>query len=61
MKVERVRVDTGRRELVRTITPPNAEGATAVYGFVAAADDLNVYAYAVDRQLSRLFLIQGGR
>jgi len=60
VRLERFHLDPRRRELFRTITPANPVGVTSQFGVVVAADP-NVYAYTVDQQLSRLFLIQGAR
>ena len=58
-RVERVFLDTGRRELVQAIAAP--QGGLTNVGVVVLADDPNVYAYALNRRLSRLFLVQGAR
>jgi len=60
IRLERFRLDTRRRELIRTIAPTNPVGVTGLFYPVVAADP-NVYAYMLDQQLSRLFLIQGAR
>ena len=60
LRFERFHLDTRRRELLRTITPPSPVGVNSLFFPVVAADP-NVYAYAVNQQLSRLFLIQGAK
>jgi eukaryotic-like serine/threonine-protein kinase len=59
-RVERLDLATGRRELIRTISGANIAGATNVAG-LTLADDPNVYAYHVNQNLSRLFLVTGAR
>ena len=59
VRLERFHLGTRRRELIRTIAPC-AVGVIAMVNPVVAADP-NVYAYALVRQLSQLFLIQGAR
>ena len=60
MRLERFRIDTRRRELIRTIAPASPVGVNGLFN-VAIAGDPNVYAYGLFQQLSRLFLIQGAR
>jgi hypothetical protein len=57
--VFRVDVVTGKRDLARTMKS-TAPGTTRLRGF-SMADDPNVYAYEISRQLSRMFLIRGAR
>jgi serine/threonine protein kinase/Tol biopolymer transport system component len=57
-RIERVFLDTGRRELIRVIGLANMPGAMGISNIIVA-DDPNVYAYAINRQLSQLFILQG--
>ena len=60
VRLERVDVATGFRELVKVISPPDAAGVMSL-STVKIADDVNVYAYQATLQLSHLFLVQGAR
>jgi serine/threonine protein kinase/Tol biopolymer transport system component len=60
VRLERFRLDTRQRELLRTIAPGSPVGVNGLFSLVVA-DDPNVYAYGLFRQLSRLFLIQGAK
>ena len=57
-RVERVPLRGGQRELLRTIAPTDVPGALYIGG-VTIAEDPNVYAYYINQELSRLFLIGG--
>jgi len=57
-RVENVDLSTGRRTLVREIAPADRTGVLRILG-VAVADDEKSYAYAYDRDLSRLSVIEG--
>jgi Tol biopolymer transport system component len=59
-RVERVNLDTGRRDPQRVLGPANPVGVLAVRS-ITMADNPDVYAYNVDQQLSRLFVVQGAR
>ena len=59
-RIERFDLATRHREVIRVIAPADLSGVTRV-DYLAVADDPDVYAYAVRRQLSRLFLLQGAR
>ena len=59
-RVERLDLRSGRRDLIRTIAPTNVAGALNIAG-LTVADDPNVYAYYINQELSRLFLITGAR
>jgi hypothetical protein len=59
-RIERLDLASGSRTLIRTVTPANIPGALAVAG-LTVADDPNVYAYHINQNLSRLFLVQGAR
>jgi eukaryotic-like serine/threonine-protein kinase len=59
-RVERVPLRDGQRELLRTIAPSDVPGALYIGG-VTIAEDPNVYAYYINQELSRLFLITGAR
>jgi len=58
--IERVDLRSGQREVIRTIAPANVPGALNTGG-VTVADSPDVYAYFVNQELSRLFLITGAR
>jgi dipeptidyl aminopeptidase/acylaminoacyl peptidase len=60
VRVERLRIETGQRELIRTLTPPNPVGANAIIP-VVVGENTDSYAYAISQQLSRLFLVMGAR
>jgi eukaryotic-like serine/threonine-protein kinase len=59
-RVDRVFLDTGRRDLIRVITASQAVGVTAIANIVVA-NDPSVYAYTPNQQPSRLFIVQGAR
>ncbi len=59
-RIERVDVQSGRRDLLRMVGPANPVGVMSIGG-ITMADDPDVYAYTVNQQLSRLFLVQGAR
>jgi Tol biopolymer transport system component len=59
-RVERVDVRSGQRDLLRTIAPTDVPGALNTGG-LTISDDPNVYAYYINQELSRLFLITGAR
>ena len=59
-RLERFALETGRRELVRTISPGSTVGVQAISN-VTVADDPNVYAYSINLQLSRLFIVEGAK
>jgi serine/threonine protein kinase/dipeptidyl aminopeptidase/acylaminoacyl peptidase len=59
-RVERVDMRSGQRDLLRTIAPTDVPGALNTGG-LTISDDPNVYAYYINQELSRLFLITGAR
>jgi len=59
-RIERFSLETGRRDLVRTLAPNNLVGVTGITQ-VTVADDPNVYTYGINHQSSRLFSVQGAR
>jgi hypothetical protein len=59
-RVERVDVRSGQRDLLRTIAPTDVPGALNTAG-LTIGDDPNVYAYYINQELSRLFLITGAK
>jgi dipeptidyl aminopeptidase/acylaminoacyl peptidase len=59
-RIERVFLDTGRRELIRVLTASQAVGVTSIANIVVG-DDPEVYAYTPNQQPSRLFLVAGAR
>ena len=60
VRIERVDLTTGRRDLIRVLSPGETAGVRGIHN-VTVADDPNVYAYEVDQSPSRLFLVQGAR
>jgi Tol biopolymer transport system component len=60
VRLERLRIETGQRELIRVLTPPNPVGANAITP-VVVGDNPDAYAYSISEQLSRLFLVMGAR
>ena len=60
MRVERLDLATGRRTLVRVLTPPDAGGVTGIRGVIFSRDGTS-YAYSVNRFKSELFLVEGAR
>jgi len=58
LTLSRVDLATGRRDFLRALKAGSASGRTRVRSLVVA-DDPDVYAYEVARQLSRMFLIRG--
>jgi dipeptidyl aminopeptidase/acylaminoacyl peptidase len=59
-RLERVFLDTGRRELMYRIAPSRTAGIVGISG-LSVADDPAVYAYSLYQFLSRLFIVQGAR
>ena len=59
-RVEKLNLDTGRRELMYQIAPPRTAGIVGVSS-LTVADDPAVYAYSLYQFLSRLFIVQGAR
>jgi dipeptidyl aminopeptidase/acylaminoacyl peptidase len=60
VRIERFHIDTGQRELIRTLTPPNPVGANAITP-VVVGENPDAYAYSISEQMSRLFLVTGAR
>jgi serine/threonine protein kinase len=58
--VYRLDMATGKRELVATFAPSNADGVTAIVSVRMTADG-KTYAYSDTRELSNLFLVSGVR
>jgi eukaryotic-like serine/threonine-protein kinase len=58
--VERVFLDTGRREPMYQIAPPRTAGIITVSNLVVA-DDPSAYAYSLYQSVSRLFIAKGAR
>jgi Tol biopolymer transport system component len=59
-RLERVDFATGRRELVRTLAPPDLAGVVRIYAGVVA-DDENVYAYNAFTRRADLLFVDGAR
>jgi eukaryotic-like serine/threonine-protein kinase len=58
VKVSRVFLDSGRRELVRQIAPPDPAGVLTIAG-IAFTPDCKSYAYSYSRLLSDLWVVDG--
>ena len=56
-RVFHARLD-GRREMWKTITPPDPVGAVALHRLVITRD-ARAYAYSLERQLSELYIVSG--
>jgi serine/threonine protein kinase/dipeptidyl aminopeptidase/acylaminoacyl peptidase len=59
-RVERVFLDTGRRELMYEIAPSRTAGIVGISS-LTVAEDPAMYAYSLYQFLSRLFIVQGAR
>jgi Tol biopolymer transport system component len=59
-RVERLELATGRRTLVRVLTPPDTGGITAITGVIVSRDGTS-YAYSVNQFKSQLFMVEGAR
>ncbi len=60
LKVEKLDLATGRRELYKTLGPADLTGAVQISP-IAVSDDGKSYAMTVRRMASHLFLVQGAR
>ena len=60
LRVERVALSGGTRDLVRTIGPADLSGVTSV-GAPFIGEDEKSYAYVFSRTISHLFLVEGAR
>jgi eukaryotic-like serine/threonine-protein kinase len=60
LRIERITLPSGRRELVRTLGPTDLSGVTAVAVPVFGEDE-KTYAYVFARTLSHLFLVKEAR
>ncbi len=59
-RIERLDLSTGRKTLVRELAPAELVGAQAVYGVSVSADEKS-YAYALERAVGALYVIEGVR
>jgi hypothetical protein len=59
-RIERFDLATGRRTLVRVLTPPDAGGIAAVSTVIFSRDGMS-YAYSVNQFKSQLFMVEGAR
>ena len=59
-RVERLDLSTGQRTLVRELAPVDRVGVQAVYGVSFSADEKS-YAYAVERAVGALYVVEGVR
>jgi hypothetical protein len=60
VQVERLQLATGRRTLVRVLTPPDTGGVTGITSVIFSRDGTS-YAYSVNRFTSQLFMVEGAR
>ena len=60
LRIERVTLPSGRRDLVRTVGPADLSGVTSVSGLFLSEDEKS-YAYVFTRTISHLFLVEGAR
>jgi hypothetical protein len=60
LRIERVALAAGTRDLVRTLGPADMSGVTSM-GYPFLAGDEKSYAYVLSRSLSHLFLVEGAR
>jgi len=56
-RIERVEVDTGRRQLLRELTPPDAAGVLVI-GPVHVSGDGRAYVYSYRRVLDDLYVVE---
>ena len=59
-RIHRVDIDTGRRELWRTIGPSDPSGLDVIYA-IQISDDGESYYYSFSRTISDLYLVEGLR
>jgi hypothetical protein len=59
-RIERLDVATGKRELIRTIGPPDMTSVLGIFPIVVGADE-KTHVYTSRRMISHLFLIEGAR
>jgi hypothetical protein len=59
-RIERVDLETGRRELFKEITPADRAGVLNLTNVTLSADE-RAYAYSYYRHLSHLFVVAGAR
>jgi hypothetical protein len=59
-RVERLDLSTGQKTLVRELAPADLVGAQAVYGVSFSADEKS-YAYALERAVGALYVVEGVR
>ena len=60
LRIERVTLPAGKRDLVRTMGPADMSGVTSV-GSPFLGEDEKSYAYVFSRTISHLFLVEGAR
>jgi Tol biopolymer transport system component len=60
LRIERLALPAGKRELVRTVGPADLGGVTAVSSAFLSEDEKS-YAYVYSKFISHLFLVEGGR
>jgi len=60
LRVERIALPSGRRDLVRTVGPADLGGVVSLQTPFFTADERS-YAYVISRTISHLFLVEGAR
>jgi hypothetical protein len=60
LRIERLALPAGKRDLVRTVGPADLSGVTSVTSPFLAEDEKS-YAYIFSRTISHLFLVEGAR
>ena len=60
LRIERVALAAGRRDLVRTVGPADLSGVISV-GTPFLGEDEKSYAYVFSRTISHLYLVEGAR
>ena len=59
-RIERLDLSTGKKALIRVLAPADLVGAQAVYGVSVAANEKS-YAYALERAVGALYVVEGVR
>jgi hypothetical protein len=60
LRIERLALPGGKRDLVRTVGPADLSGVTSIQSAFVAEDEKS-YAYVYSKFISHLFLVEGGR
>ena len=59
-RLERLDLESGKREFLRTIGPADLTGVLSIFN-LNATEDAGIYAYTCRRTISHLFLVDGAR